>query len=224
MFVRRLASFARVELGEEGAFAVERLDDGHAGDRFGDLRRHRGDRLAHAQERRMRLDLEPAGQDQRRRQDHERDEPEAPVEDEEAADRREQRQRVDDECRQPLREDVGERVDVRGEARDDPAGLLLREVAQRELRQVVEQILAQAEHDALADRGEAADERRLEHPGERVDQQVEQDVRASGGGCRARACPRRSRPARAGAPRPVPQPRARRRAASAATRRRWPTR
>ena len=41
---------------------------------------------------------------------------------------------------------------------------------------MVEQVFPQAEHDALADGGEPADERGLEHPGERVDQQVEQDI------------------------------------------------
>ena len=41
------------------------------------------------------------------------------------------------------------------------------EVAQRQRRQVVEEVLAQAEHEVLADAGEAADERRLQHPGER---------------------------------------------------------
>ena len=167
-----------VELGEERALAVERLDDGHAGDRLGDLRGHRRDRLAHAQERRVRAHLEPAGEDERRRQDHERDETEAPVEDEQADDRGEQRERVDDERGQPLREHVRERVDVGGEPRDDPARLLLREVAQRERRQVIEEVAAQAEHDVLADAGEPAHERRLQHPRERVDHQVEDHVAA----------------------------------------------
>ena len=66
-----------------------------------------------------------------------------------------QRQRVDDERRQPLREDVRERVDVGRQSRDDPAGLLLREVAERQPRQVVEQVLAQAENDVLARRARA---------------------------------------------------------------------
>ena len=124
----------------------------------------------------MRAHLEPAGEHERRRQDHERDEPEPPVEDEQPDDRGEQRQRVDDERRQPLRQDVRERVDVGGEARDDPAGLLLREVAQRQRRQVVEEVVAQAEHDVLADAREPAHERRLQHPREGVDAEVDDDV------------------------------------------------
>ena len=86
-----------------------------------------------------------------RREDAERHEPQPPVEQEEAADRREERQRVDDERRQSLVEDVRERVDVARQARDDPARLLLREVAQRERRQVLEEVAAQLEHDPLAD-------------------------------------------------------------------------
>jgi hypothetical protein len=42
-----------VELGEERALAVERLDHGHPGDRLGDLRSQPRDRFAHPQERRV---------------------------------------------------------------------------------------------------------------------------------------------------------------------------
>jgi len=58
-----------VELLLERALAVERLDHCHARHRLGQLRRDPGDPLAHGQQRRVRRDLEPAGQDQRRRQD-----------------------------------------------------------------------------------------------------------------------------------------------------------
>jgi hypothetical protein len=60
------------------------------------------------------------------------DEAEPPVEDEQPADCRDQRQRVHDERRQTLVEDIRERIDVARQASDDPAGFLLREVAQRE--------------------------------------------------------------------------------------------
>ena len=101
---------------------------------------------------------------------------EAPVEDEEPDDRREQRQRVDDERRQALGEDVRERVDVRGDPGDDPAGLLLREVLQRQSGQVVEEVFAQSEHHVLADSREPAYERRLEDPGEGIDDEIDDDV------------------------------------------------
>ncbi len=91
--------------------------------------------------------------------------PEAPVEEEQAADRRDERERVDDERRQSLVEHVRERVDVARQARDDPARLLLREVAERERGEVLEEVAAQVEHDLLADPGEHEPGRRPEHPG-----------------------------------------------------------
>ena len=110
------------------------------------------------------------------RQHDQRDDAEAPVEQEEAADRREQRQRVDDERRQALVEHVRERVDVARQARDDPAGLLLREVAQRERGEVVEEVAAQLEHDPLPDPGQHQPGRRAEQPGRRPDGDVGDDV------------------------------------------------
>ena len=137
----------RVELGLEAAFAVERLHDCHARHRLGDLRRDGGDPVPLLDVRRVRDPLEPAREDERRRQDDERDEPEAPVGDEERDDRRRQEDDVRDEGRHPLREDVGDRVDVARETRDDPARLLLREVAEREAGEVVEEVPPQADHD-----------------------------------------------------------------------------
>ena len=99
------------------------------------------------------------------REHDERHDAEAPVEQEEPADRRQQRQRVDDERRQPLVEHVRERVDVARQARDDPAGLLLREVAKREPREMVEQVAPQFEHHPLTDPGEHQPRRRAEQPG-----------------------------------------------------------
>src|SRR5581483_2276324 len=71
-------------------------------------------------------------------------------------------------------EHVGDRVDVRGQPRDDPARLLLREVAQRERRQVVEEVAAEADHHPLAEACEPADEPGLEAPTERRDPEVDQ--------------------------------------------------
>ena len=156
------------ELALERALAVERLDDRHPGDRLGELRRHGRDARAHVGERDVRRRLEPAGHEHAGRQHDERHDAEAPVEQEEAADRREQRQRVDDERRQALVEHVREGVDVARQARDDPAGLLLREVAQRERGEVVEQVAPQLEHHPLADPGEHEPGRRAEQPGGRA--------------------------------------------------------
>ena len=64
-----------------------------------------------------------------------------------ASHRRGQEDDVRDEGRHALREDVRDRVDVARQARDDPARLLLREVAEREAGQVVEEVAPQADHD-----------------------------------------------------------------------------
>src|SRR5205814_8154113 len=47
--------------------------------------------------------------------------------------------------------------------------------AEREPGQMVEQVAAQAEHHALPEAGEAADERALEHPADRRDAEVDRD-------------------------------------------------
>ncbi len=61
-----------------------------------------------------------------------RDESEPPVEQEEPADRRDECERVHDERRESLVEDIGESIDIAGQPRDDPASLLLREIPERE--------------------------------------------------------------------------------------------
>ena len=164
-----------VELGLEAALAVERLHDGHPGDRLGDLRRHRADPVPLLDVRGVRDLLEPAREDERRRQDAERDQPEPPVGDEQRGDRGGQEDQARDERRHPLRERVRDGVDVARQARDDPAGLLLREVAEREPGQVVEEVAAQADHDPLADRGEPADEVALQDPARGGDAEIDRD-------------------------------------------------
>ena len=80
---------------------------------------------------------------------------------------------VRDERRHALREHVGDGVDVARQARDDPARLLLREVAKRESRQVVEEVAPEPDHDRLADRGEPADEHGLEDPADGGDGEID---------------------------------------------------
>ena len=125
--------------------------------------------------RRVRANLEPARQDERRRQDHERDERQPPVVDEERDQRRRQEDHVRDERGEALGEDVRERVDVARQPRDDPARPLFGEVAQRERGQVVEEVAAEAEHDRLPDSGERADEEAGEQPPAEVDERVDDD-------------------------------------------------
>ena len=164
------------ELALECALAVEGLDDGHSGDGLGQLRRHGRDARPDVGEGDVRRRLEPPGHEHAGRQHDQCDHAEAPVEQEEAADSREQRQRVDDERRQALVEHVRQRVDVARQARDDPARLLLREVAQRERGEVVEEVPAQLEHDPLPDSGQHEPGRRAEHPGRQAHGDVGDDV------------------------------------------------
>ena len=95
----------------------------------------------------------------------------------------------DDERRHALREDVGDGVDVARQPGDDPARLLLREVAEREPGQVVEEVAAQAEHDPLADPGEAADQERLRTQPATGDREVDERRRSSGSSRRRRTMP-----------------------------------
>ena len=125
----------------------------------------------------MRRALEPAGQDERERHRAEHDEAESPVGDQQGDHRGRQQHEVRDERRHALREDVRDGVDVARQPRDDPARLLLREVAQREAGQMVEEVAPQPDHHALADAGEPADEDGLEDPADAGDDEVDDDDR-----------------------------------------------
>src|SRR5207253_11187615 len=74
-----------------------------------------------------------------------------------------------------LREDIRDGVDVARQPRDDPARLLLREVPERQTREVIEQVLAEAEHHPLSEPGEPADEHGLEQPAARRYEQIDDD-------------------------------------------------
>ena len=161
-----------VELGLEGALAVERLDHCHAGDGLGQLSGHDRDPRPHVRGGDVRDPLEPPRDHDAGREHAQRDEPEAPVEQEETGDGGDERQRVDDQRRQSLVEDVRERVDVAVQARDDPARLLLREVPQRKRGEMVEEVASKLEHDPLADAREPEPGQRAEHPRRSVDTDV----------------------------------------------------
>ena len=164
-----------VELGLERALAVERLHDRHPRDRLGNLRGDGADAVPLLDERDVRRVREPAGEEQRGREDCEHDEAQSPVGDEQRRERRREEDDIRDERRHPLGKDVADGVDVARQAGDDPARLLLREVPERQAGEVVEQIAAQAEHHALADAGEPADEDRLQDPADRGYSQVDRD-------------------------------------------------
>ena len=126
--VRRLGAVGLVqgvELGLEVTLAVECLHDRHPGYRFCDLSRDRRDPVPLLDICDVRGALEPAGKDDGRRKNDERDQAETPVGDDQRDHRRRQEDQVRDERRHPLRERVRDRVDVARQARDDPARLLL---------------------------------------------------------------------------------------------------
>ena len=157
-----------VEARPERRLAAVRLHDRHARYRLGDLRGHRGDPVAHLELRGGRAPLEATRDHDRRRQHDERDHAEPPVVDEQRGDGCREQHAVGDEGREALRQHVGDRVDVARQPGDDPAGALLGEVAQRERREVVEQLAAQSEHHLLAQtRHPPDDEAEQDEPGER---------------------------------------------------------
>ena len=115
------------------------------------------------------------------RQDRHRREREPPVEEEEDDRGADQRQRVLDEARDAVGDELVERLDVVREPADDHAGAVPLVVAEREPLQVAEERVAQVGEDALAgpagevrlrrrgrDRGEARDDEERDDPAERV--------------------------------------------------------
>ena len=85
------------------------------------------------------------------REDGERREREPPVEEEEDDRRAEEHERVLDEARDAVGDELVERLDVVREPRDDRAGAVALEVAEREPLEVAEEPLAQVGEDPLAD-------------------------------------------------------------------------
>src|ERR1700730_2171708 len=164
-----------VELRLERALAVEGLHDRHAGNRLRNLCGDDRDAVARFDERDVRGALKPTRQDEREWHRREDDEAEPPVRNQQGDHRSGQQDHVRDERRHALREDVGDRVDVARQSRDDPARFLLREVPERQTRQVIEKVLAQPEHHPLPEPGETAYEHGLEQPPARRDDQVDDD-------------------------------------------------
>ena len=127
------------------------MDDAHAGDVLGEGGGHEPEPLADGQVGAGR----PLAED-RRRDAHERDhgerrEGQPPVEDEEQDRRPEEGERVLDEARDAVGDELVDRFDVVRQAADDHAGAVALEEAEREPLEVVEQPVAQVGQDALAD-------------------------------------------------------------------------
>ena len=131
--------------------ARERLDDAHARDVLGERRRDEAEPLAHAPVRVVRARAEPGGRERHEREDDERREREAPVEQEEHDDGPDEDERVLDEARDAVGDELVERLDVVRDPADDRAGAVALVVAEREALEVAEELDAQVGERPLAD-------------------------------------------------------------------------
>ena len=144
---------------------------------------------------------------------------EPPVEDEERRSGRRQLSEFGDERREPLREDVRERVDVARQPRDDPAGALLARSSAARARQVLEEVAraARARSPWPSRRGRGSG--RAQDPAGRVDRDVDDDDRARGALVVAARMPWSIASCRRAASRPGADGAERRRAPTSAARR-----
>ncbi len=139
-----------LEVPSAGALASERLDDAHPGDVLGQGRRNEAEALPHVAVGPRRADPEDGGRDRHRRHHAEGREGEAPVEVEEDRGRADEDQRVLDERRDAVRDQLVEGVDVVGQAADDHAGAVPLVVAERQALEVLEELVAEVGEDPLA--------------------------------------------------------------------------
>ena len=141
-----LAELAQVRL-----LTGEGLDDPHPRDVLGEGGRDEPEPLAHRGVGPGRALAEDHARDAHERDHDERREREPPVEHEEEDRRAEEGERVLDEARDPVGDELVDRLDVvRQPADDHPRAVPLVE-AEREVLEMVEEVVAQVGQDALAD-------------------------------------------------------------------------
>ena len=116
--------------------ARERLDDAHAGDVLGERRRDEAEPLADAAVGAVRAAAEPGGHERHRDQHRQRRQRELPVEEEEDDGRADQEQRVLDQARDAVGDELVERLDVVRDPADHDAGAVALVEAEREPLQV----------------------------------------------------------------------------------------
>ena len=119
--------------------AREGLHDAHARDVLGERRRDEAEPLANAAVRMVRARPEPRGREPHQREDDQRREREPPVEEEEHDYRSREDERVLDEARDAVGDELVERLDVVRDPAHRRAGAVALVVAEREALQVVEQ-------------------------------------------------------------------------------------
>ena len=140
----------RPELALVRLLARERLDDAHAGDVLGERGGDQAEALAHGAVRARRAPAEDAGRDGHQREHGEGRQREAPVEHEQDHRRADEHERVLEEARDSVGDELVEGLDVVREAADGDAGAVPLEVAERQALQVAEELVAQVGEDALA--------------------------------------------------------------------------
>jgi hypothetical protein len=144
--------------------ARERLDDAYAGDV---LRQGRGDEpeaLAHGAVGSRRDEAEERRRDRHEREDGERGERELPVEREEDGGRADEDEAVLEEARDPVRDELVQRLHVVGQAADDDAGAVPLVEAEREALEMPEEHVAQVGEDPLAGPAREVGLRRARRP------------------------------------------------------------
>src|SRR5205823_2646426 len=121
-----------------------------AGDVLRERRRHEAEPLANLSVRTRGVLAEERGPDGQRRHHRQRREREPPVEEEEDDRRAEERERVLDEARNAVGDELVERLDVIREPADDHARAVALVEAERESLEVAEKQIAEVGEDPLA--------------------------------------------------------------------------
>ncbi len=130
--------------------AGERLDDAHPRDVLGERGCDEAEPLADVAIGAVRAAAEPGGDERHRHEHGQRRERESPVEEEEDDGGSEQEQRVLDQARDAVGDQLVECLDVVGDPADDHAGAVALVEAEREPLQLAEELVAKVGEDALA--------------------------------------------------------------------------
>ena len=138
-----------LEVAPAARLARERLDDAHAGDVLGERGRDEAEALAHGAVGAGAAHPKDRGRHGHRRDDGQRREREPPVEQEEDDRRADEQERVLDERRDAVRDQLVERVDVVRQPADDHACPVALEVAERQALEMAEEPVAKVGEDPL---------------------------------------------------------------------------
>lgn len=178
----RLAALRPAEALDVLLGAVERLRLAHADDLLLQIGGDGADGLARLAKGGAGARGEEGGDAEHRRNDRVADEREPPVEQQHGDEDADERQERAEELRQPLRQELIERVDVAQQARHQVADRPLVEPRQRQPLQVREQPLAQRRQQVLAGGADAAHLRALAERGHDVDAEEDRHRAAEAAG------------------------------------------